>query len=265
MIQISHEAPKVLLNDSMKFNDYDYCLVHLLDEYPEYKEYYMNAVKSGRNVLLDNSIFELGVAFDSKLYAEKVKELKPTQYIIPDVLDDGPATIESYKKFIESYDELEGIKIGVVQGKTYNEFKECYEFMSEHADKIAISFNTVCFENLTNYEDKLSKWCYGRPIAILKLQEDKVWNFDKPHHLLGCSLYKEFKNNNDFYIRSNVESLDTSNPIVAGIKKLKYDDTNGLQTKPSVKLFELLDAELDEEQQNIIKYNVEKFREGITR
>ena len=32
MVKVSHETPLCLLGDSEKFNDYDYCLPHLLDE-----------------------------------------------------------------------------------------------------------------------------------------------------------------------------------------------------------------------------------------
>ena len=31
-MKVSHEVPKVLLNNSREFNDYDYCLPHLLDK-----------------------------------------------------------------------------------------------------------------------------------------------------------------------------------------------------------------------------------------
>ena len=62
---ISHEVPKCLFEKSLDFNDYDYALVHLFDEDPEYLEFYKNSVKNGRHVLLDNSIFELGEAYDN--------------------------------------------------------------------------------------------------------------------------------------------------------------------------------------------------------
>ena len=39
MMQISHEVPIALLKKSKDFNDYDYCLLHLLEK-PEYKKYY---------------------------------------------------------------------------------------------------------------------------------------------------------------------------------------------------------------------------------
>ena len=64
-MMISHECPKALFQGSLDFNDYDYALVHLFDEDPEYLAFYKECVKQGRHVLLDNSIFELGTAYDN--------------------------------------------------------------------------------------------------------------------------------------------------------------------------------------------------------
>ena len=57
---VSHEVPISLLKYSQNFNDYDYCLLHLTYDHQEYKNYYIDAIKKGRKVLLDNSLFELG-------------------------------------------------------------------------------------------------------------------------------------------------------------------------------------------------------------
>ena len=59
-MKISHEVPKVLLNNSREFNDYDYCLPHLLDQDEYYKDYFYNARKEGRYIIMDNSFNELG-------------------------------------------------------------------------------------------------------------------------------------------------------------------------------------------------------------
>ena len=64
---ISHEVPISILQESRKFNDYDYALVHLFETEPEYYDYFVDSLKQGRKVILDNSIFELGTAFDSKI------------------------------------------------------------------------------------------------------------------------------------------------------------------------------------------------------
>ena len=39
-MKVSHEVPRCLLTASPEFNDYDYCLPHLLDQDEEYKQYF---------------------------------------------------------------------------------------------------------------------------------------------------------------------------------------------------------------------------------
>ena len=86
---VSHETPISLLDESREYNDFDYALVHLFETHPEYYSFFKQSLLQGREVLLDNSIFELGYAFDSEKFAHYVNELKPTYYIVPDVLEDS--------------------------------------------------------------------------------------------------------------------------------------------------------------------------------
>ena len=143
-IKVSHESPLSLLEDSTKFNDYQYCLVHLMEEQDKYREWftyrYRSLVPNGE-ILLDNSIFELGESFNPDRYAHWANEIKPNYYIVPDVLEDGYATILQFEQFTKKYPDLPGLAIGVVQGKTWQEVIDCYQFMSNNADYIAISFD----------------------------------------------------------------------------------------------------------------------------
>jgi hypothetical protein len=138
---VSHESPISFLEESRSYNDYDYALVHLFETHPKYYQFFKDSIKLGRQVLLDNSIFELGESFDSEKFAKYAEELKPSFYIVPDVLEDGYATIKSFSEFISKYPDLPGLKIGAVQGKTYDEIVDCYKYMSDYADYIAISFD----------------------------------------------------------------------------------------------------------------------------
>ena len=75
-IKVSHESPIALLPESIQYNDYQYCLVHLMEEEPEYKDWFLGNYRAKRpdgEILLDNSIFELKEAFEK---AAKVKLLK---------------------------------------------------------------------------------------------------------------------------------------------------------------------------------------------
>jgi hypothetical protein len=65
-MKVSHEVPKCLLNNSPEFNDYDYCLPHLLDKDKHYLKYFREAKAKGRYIIMDNSLHELGEAYDHK-------------------------------------------------------------------------------------------------------------------------------------------------------------------------------------------------------
>ena len=261
---VSHESPIEFLEQSRKYNDYDYALVHLFETNPEYYSFFKTSKTLGREVLLDNSIFELGEAFDSKKFVEYIEELEPTYYVVPDVLEDGFKTRSSFHKFCLTYDNLPGLKIGVVQGKTYQELVDCYKYMSDNADYIAISFDYSWYQSIAasrrNRTDKLKKQCKGRQRFISMLQEDGIWNYDKPHHLLGCSLAQEFKH---YKCEKSIRSLDTSNPVVAGIMHKRYYKGIGLLDKPSVLLAELITADLNGDQVADILYNVDEFKNLI--
>jgi len=69
MIKIAHESPKSIFEDVQRVTDYDYALVHLFEEDEEYLNQFKEAIKKGREVILDNSIFELEEAFDADRFA----------------------------------------------------------------------------------------------------------------------------------------------------------------------------------------------------
>ena len=77
MIKIAHEAPKSIFEDVQSLTDYDYALVHLLEEDEQYLRQFEKAIKKGREVILDNSIFELEEAFDAEKFAYWVKRIRP--------------------------------------------------------------------------------------------------------------------------------------------------------------------------------------------
>ena len=268
-MKVSHESPVSILEISREYNDFDYCLVHLLDQYPTYKDFFKSARQTyNREVLLDNSIFELGKAFDSREFWVKAKEIMPNMFIVPDVLEDTEGTIQSFKAFQEYTDDIKNSfltkSIGAVQGKNWHELKECYKFMVDNADMIAISFDFSYYQVTGEGTTHLEKWCSGRQRFISDLINTGAWNWSKPHHLLGCSLAKEFKYYVDRDIH-NIVSCDTSNPIVAAIHGLKYDADYGLQSKPSTKLADLIEHKFTDDQFELVKYNTTMFKKIIRR
>lgn len=259
-IKVAHEAPISILHDIAAITDYDYCLVHLLEKYPTYKKYFKTV--NDREILLDNSIFELGVAFDTKKFVEAIEEIKPNFYIVPDVLENSLETMNSFTKFIKEYKNLPGLKIGAIQGGSYQDIRDCYSYMSDVADYIAISFDFTYYEWVGLGRTQLDRWCDGRQRLIENLISDGIWNWKKPHHLLGNSLMREMSwyTNNDIY---NIRSVDTSNPVMAGLKGMRYNGNLGLQIKPEGKLADHIERVVTPDELRLINYNVYAFMEGL--
>ena len=258
MIKIFHEAPKSIFKDVQKITAGDYSLVHLFEEDKEYYNLFKDAIAEGREVILDNSIFEIGEAFDADRFAYWVKELKPDWYIVPDALEDGLKTMIQMAEWNEKYADLPGKKIGVVQGKNYNQIAACYEYMDKIAkvDMIAISFDYSYYEETFPHPNKYMSWTYGRAKLLGDLLSNGVINTEKKHHLLGIGLAIEGKMYSEY---PWIYSMDTSNPVVAAIKNLKYEENFGLYTKESQKLFELINYPKSEIDLELVKYNINEF------
>ena len=257
MIKIYHEAPKSIFKEVQAITSGDYALVHLMEEDPEYLALFKQAKEAGREIILDNSIFELEEAFDAEKFAGWVLELKPDWYIVPDALEDTKKTVQQMTEWNSKYKNLPGKKIGVVQGKTYEQIKICYEYMDKIAnvDMIAISFDYSYYTQTFPHPNKLVSWAMGRVKLLGDLVRDGTINEEKKHHLLGCSIALEFSFYSDY---KWIYSIDTSNPVVAAIKGTSYGEM-GLWHKDSQKLFELINYPADQVDLNKVQGNIHKF------
>lgn len=260
-IKLAHESPISIFDTVQKATDYDYALVHLLDENSEYRKKFEKAKADGRMIYLDTSIFELGTAFDPVKFAGWVKRLEPDYYFVPDVLEDGYETMRQMSEWNYMFKGLPGKKVGVVQGRDLVEIMDCYRYMDMHAnvDMIAFSFDYSYYEELFPSPNKHVSWAMGRVMLLNKLLELEVINTSKKHHLLGCSLPLEFR----YYREFNYEwiySIDTSNPVVHSIKGIRYEENLGLMKKDSQKLFEMINYPADQIDQDTLVHNLYQFR-----
>ena len=263
-IKIAHEAPKSIFRKIQCFTDYDYALVHLFEEDEEYFNLFKEALKNGREVVLDNSVFELGKAFNPERFVYWINKLQPTYYIVPDVLESFDGTRKNMLDWKENWPSkvISGPKmIGVVQGNSYEAIKRCYTFMVEDAqvDKVAISFDYSYYEQSVPHPNRLMSWVLGRVKLLGDLMQDGTLRTDVPHHLLGCALPCE----GIFYPSKYydfIESMDTSNPVVHGLREIEYRGPLGLTTKESTKLYTLINSEVSDEQEYSIIGNCLRFR-----
>lgn len=262
MAKISHESPICLFQESLNYNDYDYALVHLFEQNKTYYDFFENSIKSGRSVILDTSQFELGTNFDPEKYIFWINKLKPTYYIIPDVVDDAEKNIKSLYEWLEKYQHrvaYAATAIAVVHGSNYEDYKKSYIEANKNASFLAFNHASSCFTNETDKTDlpKEILRAEGRFLTISKLEKDGILNQNKRHHLLGANLPQEimFYRNKDY-----IYSIDTSNPVIHGIFGERYSE-HGLHHKNNQLLADYIDVKLTHKQKTDILYNIKKFRE----
>ena len=263
MVKFFHEAPNKIFNQMQDITDGDYCLVHLLDSNEEYRRNFIQAREDGREIILDNSIFELGEAYDQEKYINWIRKLAPTWYIIPDVLENAEQTISNASKWIFSNENiLPGKSIGVLQGKSTEEIKWCFDVLVDLVDMIAISFDYSFFENEYGGNQE-EKWMKGRQRLVHEVDKWIKQNplehkrYHQKVHLLGAALPQEGLFYRNFY--PWIYSIDTSNPVVAGIKGIQYN-VSGLDSKNRHKLAVQIDDDITPAQWEKISVNVEAFK-----
>jgi hypothetical protein len=257
MLKVSHEVPRCLLYDSENFNDYDYALVHLLEEDETYREYFLEARDKGRYIILDNSLHELGEAYNDAGLLKWVERLRPNEFIIPDVWEDRDASVVNARKWA-SIELPEGVeKVAVVQAKTIHEAATCYQTYKDLGyQKIAFSYGASYYNDVVPHPNKDLGKALGRLSVISALYKTKVISQNDRIHLLGCAVPQEF----GWYKGYDcIESIDTSNPVMAALERERYN-LWGLDKKPKANMndyYYMLEEEVNWE---LLTDNLTKFR-----
>ena len=260
--KVSHEVPLCLLERSKQFNNYDYCLPHLLDQNEEYKEYFLQSSKEGRYIIMDNSLHELGTPYSEDRLLYWLEKLQPDEFIVPDHWQDKDKTLKSANEWIQKeYDYLNTKFVAVVQANNLMEGLECFNTLKNSLGykKIAISYGASWYNDLSLHPDSNFAKMMGRISFVKTLVDDyslnELWQEIKLH-LLGCQLPQEF----GYYQHLNcIETIDTSNPILAGIDNMPYQNY-GLTLKPKTRIDDIIDIHPYDLNLALILNNVDLFR-----
>ena len=248
---VSHEVPRCLLTAQYEFNDYLYCLPHLLDKDKEYQEFFLEAKHKGDYIIMDNSLHELGEAYDHKRLLHWIQELEPDEFIVPDVWMQHAQTV-AQAKFWKQYKYPKKTKItAVVQGEDEEKAYLCALLLKDLGyKKLNISYGA------TWYGDTALDKALGR-IKFVKRLLNSSNNFkDIKFHLLGCVVPQEFGWYNN---HPQIESIDTSNPIMAAIDGDMYTE-QGLVKKPKSNMNEEYEIMFEEFDYRTVIHNTKMFR-----
>ena len=257
-VKISHEVPFCLLEQSRKFNDYDYCLPHLMDESEEYRNFFYESKKMGRYIVMDNSLHELGTAYNTERLMHWIEEIKPNEFIVPDVWEDYAASIRNAKQWAK-VQLPEGVtKVAVVQAKSTYTAGLCVQAYRDFGyKKIAFSYGAEYYHELCPHPNKDLGKAVGRYMVISQLYNTKTLLPNDRVHLLGTASPIEFGMYKNMPF---VESIDTSNPIMAAIGEMTYTKM-GLYQKPLANMNKYQDVSIDFVNEDLVEYNVEMFRQ----
>jgi hypothetical protein len=260
-MKISHELPLSLMHNAYKWNDYDYCLPHLIDHYDQYRIFFQKSRLDKRFIIMDNGLFE-GVLHTTEDLLEKINLVRPDIFIVPDAWNDANTTLVNAKSWMINYKQYipEGVNLmAVCQGKDMGELVTTYQTLVDLGyTHIAFNHSSIAYQNEYEGMDHLKASMYGRMEFIRRLVQSGVIRKTYYHHLLGCSLPQEFMSYKDWPF---IKSVDTSNPILVGAEGKRYTDS-GLTWKPKEKLEHYFEKDLSGQTEDII-FNVQQFRSFI--
>jgi hypothetical protein len=257
-VKISHEVPFCLLEKSREFNDYDYMLPHLMDENKEYCNFFYESKKMGRYIVMDNSLHELGEAYNTERLMHWIHEIEPNEFIVPDVWEDKTASIVNARSWAHTKMPKNTTKVAVVQAKNIHEAYECVQIYKDLGyKKRAFSYGAEYYHEMCPHPNKDLGKAIGRYMVISSMYDDKTLLYNDRVHLLGTASPIEF----GMYKNINcIESIDTSNPIMAAIGEMPYTKM-GLHMKPIANMNKYQDISIDFVNEDLVEYNVEMFRQ----
>ena len=247
-MKVSHEVPRCLLTAQEEFNDYLYCLPHLLDEDDDYRDFFIAAGINNDYIIMDNSLHELGEAYNSDRLRHWIDVIRPDEFIVPDAWMDKDKTCMLAKHWLQYTYPDETTPIAVIQGKSRSEAIICAHLLQDLGyKKLCVSYGADWYGE-TDLEKAMGRIDFVKYLhknhPTLKL------------HLLGCAVPQEFGWYED---ASYIESIDTSNPIMAALDGTSYTE-QGLTTKPKANMNDNYDMFFDELDYDLILHNTKMFR-----
>lgn len=257
MIRIFHEAPISIMDEVQKLTGGDYCLPHLMDQNEEYKKFFIEAKNKGRYIIMDNSLHELGTAYNTERLMYWINEIKPQEFIVPDVWENCAQSIRNAKEWSKIELPEEVTKVAVVQANSFGEAFLCYHNYKDLGyKKIAFSYGAKYYANFIPHPNKDIAKALGRIHVISKLYEEKIILDNDRIHLLGCCIPQEFGFYKEFPF---IESIDTSNPVMAAYEGKSYN-AFGLRDKPKLNMNEIFNLPKNEGNFDLVKHNIRMFK-----
>lgn len=224
-IELAIGAPISMMNELCQKGHIELCFTHLLKENNiVYKQYYLNAKRKGRFVILDNGIMELGYSMSTDDLISVSLELKPDLITPPEILNDGYLTLKMTYEFIKVFEASELYPItkvfGVAHGATFKDWRSSFEELIKisYVARIGIPYD-IPFDIYTSTDNNNNR------LKNLVIRRTELCNWiaenhpTVPIHLFGLAHPSELPLQAK---HSFIKSIDTSLPVMAAINNIKY-------------------------------------------
>ena len=209
---------------------------------------------------MDNSLHELGHSMDADVLLKWINILEPSNFFIPDVWEDCTASMVNAKYWSKIQLPKNTTIVAVVQAKSINEAIRCTQtYIDLGYEKIAYSYGASYYNDIYPHINKDLGKALGRLKMISTLYSNGVLLPTSRVHLLGTacpiefSLYKGIK---------CIESVDTSNPIMAAVDGIKYNNL-GTHSKPKSNMNSCSNIDYKDINMELLNHNVETFKNII--
>jgi hypothetical protein len=258
-MKIAHIAPTNALKQISSKGDIEFCLAPYAEKDKIYRQYFINARKKRRYVILDNGVAEDILISDDGLVNLAVK-MGVNEIIVPDIISDYENTKNHREEFLFRFYKIlkeHNIKIqSVVQGKNISEYWLCYNELlkDKRVDIIGIPFR-INYARFHDAETNAVNHMLNRLVFIMGLPK-KI----KPLHCLGSNLPQEI----GILEQLKVRSIDSKLMARYGLSEMMY--TKYDIEKPKRKIY--IDKPLTKKQigytiKNIQKLNIASRKRGI--
>jgi len=238
-MKLGMEIPTKYLPDWSPLCDFDFALAHKVLEDPRYEKFYATRPK-GREVILDNSMHELGKPLSPAELEIAAKRINADYVIAPDMLGEVE---KNYEWFVQTHRVLGSrFKIAVVMCGRTQEERELFLGNVREASLLCLPFREDRLGWYRDHHKTLERW-------------DRI-------HLLGVSTPEDLR---WFSNRAKRDvpfrwSVDTSKPIKWGLCRKLTSAMSSLRGAP-VDSNELLNVDdVSEEQMVHIFYNIAHLR-----
>ncbi|PPK63352.1 hypothetical protein V5P93_002321 [Actinokineospora auranticolor] len=227
---------------------------HVLND-PLYRDFFHREAGRGAEIIIDNGVFDLGEALPAEDLVAAARAVNAKEIILPDVMGDGPATIQASDEAAREIQDLsDEFRLCVVlHAATDKEWLRTYDYFASSAYVGAIALPA----SRKPASDELlcrTRWTATRFLENHGLVEDRI-----TYRLLGLGRtgHLELAEQRE---HEWIASVDGAAPVILGAMGIPMLPDGPYEKRPTPRIENL--GLIPEERFGLIRRNIDVVREA---